>query len=76
MKAAPAGGMDVGDMMTGPLKESGLPMGVAWSRGCVWKTKMHNIIVIEFKLNYEAFNVREERQSEFIISNRVSSIGT
>lgn len=29
MKAAPAGGMDVGDMMTGPLKASGLPMGVA-----------------------------------------------
>lgn len=33
MKAAPPGGMDVGDSMMGPGKASGLPMGAACSTG-------------------------------------------
>lgn len=59
MKAAPAGAMDAGDMMTG--KASGLPMGVAcW--GWTWKTKMQDIIVTDFKLKCEVVKLKSAGQ--------------
>lgn len=61
MKAAPAGAMDVGDMIMGPGKAGGLPMGAACSTGWAWKTKMDHSFVIELKINDDAVKLKMEQ---------------
>lgn len=68
MKAAPPGGMEGGEMIMGPGKVRGLPMGAACSTGWAWKTKMHDIIVIELKTNYDAVKVKMEWHQQHPVS--------
>lgn len=68
MKAAPAGGMDTGEMMMGPGKAGGLPMGAACSTGWAWKTETHHIIVIELKINYDAVKLKMEQLQHYPVS--------